>query len=513
MKILCLSLLRLGDIVQHRWLLKGLRQRYPSAELHLLVHDEFNEVAGLVPEATKVHFFPKTEMQAHLNDPRSPLLFSHQRLTDFVGQLNAESWTLVYNFTHNRQSAFLMELIKADRKRGLRTHAGKMAGLDNPWIRFFNRHFSSRYPIHFHYLELLAKSLEISLPNLPNLSFSNRRPVVLFQLDSADSKKTIEKQRMVSVLDDLAEKLPKYELRVLSDERNAEENQRYFSSRVWVGGLRETSQQVQVARALVTLDTSIKHLACHHGTPLLEISLGSSDPDRTAAWLSGAKVISGVAPCRPCGHREVCSQPQHLCSQSISAEILARAIENILDHREDAQLHQVLEGPLGLQIEGGIQSKAYVMFKKWLYHCRIEGQDLVSSLGPQFKKICYSFSESDLVRLASEMEAEYHGFLHVHLLAQNVSLFDGSPAAYQIVDAAAFLKHLPNMLFAPWWQELNEKIEKGHDWAEIESLSDGLLRGHLAVRAFLSKMDVTGGNDVRSAREKADWHFEAARKA
>ncbi|MEN0060386.1 MAG: lipopolysaccharide heptosyltransferase-I, partial [Bdellovibrio sp.] len=48
MKILVLSLLRLGDIIQQGPLLRGLRQKYPQAQLHVLAHSQFSQAEKIL---------------------------------------------------------------------------------------------------------------------------------------------------------------------------------------------------------------------------------------------------------------------------------------------------------------------------------------------------------------------------------------------------------------------------------------------------------------------------------
>ncbi len=48
MKILVLSLLRLGDIIQQEPLLRALRAKHPEAQIHLLVNRQFAQVEKLM---------------------------------------------------------------------------------------------------------------------------------------------------------------------------------------------------------------------------------------------------------------------------------------------------------------------------------------------------------------------------------------------------------------------------------------------------------------------------------
>ena len=48
MKLLVVSLLRLGDIIQQKPLLEGLRRQFPQARIHLLINRQFSQVSQLL---------------------------------------------------------------------------------------------------------------------------------------------------------------------------------------------------------------------------------------------------------------------------------------------------------------------------------------------------------------------------------------------------------------------------------------------------------------------------------
>ncbi len=64
MKILVLSLLRLGDIIQQEPLLKGLREKHPSAEIHLLLNRQFASVERVLDSVVdKYIYFDRESLQ------------------------------------------------------------------------------------------------------------------------------------------------------------------------------------------------------------------------------------------------------------------------------------------------------------------------------------------------------------------------------------------------------------------------------------------------------------------
>lgn len=78
---------------------------------------------------------------------------------------------------------------------------------------------------------------------------------------------------------------------------------------------------------LVTLDTAIKHLATWTGTPIVEIALGSSNPNETGAYQEGALILKPQVPCAPCRHSSSCSQSSFVCQEDLSVNSVFAAIQ------------------------------------------------------------------------------------------------------------------------------------------------------------------------------------------
>ena len=59
------------------------------------------------------------------------------------------------------------------------------------------------------------------------------------------------------------------------------------------------------------------------GTPIVEVSLGSSEPKKTGAFVDGSIIISSRETCVPCAGLESCFRQNHACASSISPDFLA----------------------------------------------------------------------------------------------------------------------------------------------------------------------------------------------
>ncbi|MBK8203900.1 MAG: hypothetical protein IPK68_16820 [Bdellovibrionales bacterium] len=118
MKILVVSLLRIGDVLMALPMLQGLRQAHPGAEIHLLVNTTASSLAPLV-DFVRWHYFDRSNLQLGLGDYDHSLFDSFHKLSATVDNLNQHSFDLLINVTQNRLSGWLCSAIHARDKIGL----------------------------------------------------------------------------------------------------------------------------------------------------------------------------------------------------------------------------------------------------------------------------------------------------------------------------------------------------------------------------------------------------------
>jgi len=96
------------------------------------------------------------------------------------------------------------------------------------------------------------------------------------------------------------------------------------------------------ARLLLTGDTSVKHLAAAARTPIVEVSLGSSDLHRTGAYFHGSVIIQSREACAPCAHSKACHRERHFCATRIPPEVVAMVVGEVAAGRS-FQLKMIAE--------------------------------------------------------------------------------------------------------------------------------------------------------------------------
>lgn len=334
MKILVISLLRLGDIITHRQLAQSLRNQYPGSEIHFLIYSQFQSVSALLPEVNRWHALDRQEIQKILVERDQSPLQAYRLLEKTVAELNHQKFDLVLNATHNRFSVRMMDLIEAREKRGVALEKGQKVMDQNRWQTYLNENFSEVRGSQFHYLEVLQKSLELSF-RLPEIAEKRNPKLILIQLLTSDTKKNWGLQKFHELKKRLEKEFPQDRVFGLCSMAEKEQVQNVFGwNEFLTPSLEEAAQLLKEARLLVTGDTSIQHLAAQQGCQVVSLFLGSADPVKTAPWQTGAYVIQGQADCAPCSHASACHQASHLCGEALSVESVFALVEGVLKEKE-----------------------------------------------------------------------------------------------------------------------------------------------------------------------------------
>lgn len=335
MKILGISLLRLGDLILQRPLIEGLRKKHPQSEIHMLINKQFSQVeflfAGLVD---KFIYFDRDNLQKSCGEKEYNILWGFHQLKSLMDDVNQTRYDFVYNFTHNRLTAHLAGLVHAQERIGIYSKDGNFHGLNNPWIAFFNNFFGKPEATGFHYTELLGRALEIQPQQMPFPVKTSRGQYVLVQPLTSDSKKNWSLEKYQALVKTLESETP-LQVLVLGAPFEREILSKTFPEKnLFICDLQAAASKLRETALLITGDTSIKHLAALYDTPILELSLGSSQPLQVGAYSNHAVTLQPKVQCGPCPHSQKCSQATHVCGDRLSVGAVLQAAHKMLsvDH-------------------------------------------------------------------------------------------------------------------------------------------------------------------------------------
>lgn len=358
MKILVISLLRIGDIVLSAPVLRGLRERHPEAEIHLLINKQFAGIAPLVPYVDRFFHFDRAEMQKGLGEPSRPLFDSYELLASLVDELNGQNYDLAVNLTHSRLSGWLMSVIEAKQRTGLCFDNTGRAGFGSSWFRFLNTQVEAEGEEVFHFTDVFRFALgvgeEVHRPALIETlagAVEATRAItemcgesdgfIAVQALTSDAKKDWGLNRFEEALTQFAARYPSVPVAIVGAPFESERlmplvnglRDRGVKAHAAILSFEGAFSLIKRAKLLLTCDTSIKHLACAARTPVVEISLGSADYHRTGAYLHGSVIIQSREMCAPCQHSKSCHRESHACAVRIPASVVAMVTGEIFGGR------------------------------------------------------------------------------------------------------------------------------------------------------------------------------------
>lgn len=350
MNILVLSLLRMGDVLIAAPALRGLRKKYPNAQIHLVINKSSKAVSNFLPYIDKFIEFDRDEIQHGLVQPSRPLLESFDRLSQFVSHINKIEIDLAVNLTQNSISAHLMCLIQAKEKLGLTTDAQGYSQFYSPWFKHLNDIIEAGAETIFHYSDIFYYALglprgEQSFALCETAAGTNELneylqtqefqpgPKVVIQMLTSDKKKNWGEDNWFEMIKLFKTLTPAANFillgapseRPILEKMNSRLKHANVGAAVAILSLEGAYSLLLVSDLVVTGDTSIKHLAASAKVPILEISLGSSNLNKTGAYQKDALILKSTEKCAPCNHSQICHRERQFCAEGIAPEIVAMA--------------------------------------------------------------------------------------------------------------------------------------------------------------------------------------------
>ncbi len=358
MKILVVSLLRVGDVLMSAGILRDLREKYPRAQIDLLVNSQCTSIAPMLRSVNKVIEFDRTGLQRGLGDATVPFFESYEKLSTLLDDLEGQSYDIAVNLTQNRLSGWLMGLIEAKQHIGLVLNHEGQAAFGSHWFRYLNQQIDLESNEVFHFNDIFRFALglenvharseilaETASGRAEAAAFLSKIPsekIIAVQALSSDIKKDWGLDRFALMIRSVASRHPEASFAILAAPFEEVRLQRLVASLHESGVkavLAVTSFEgafsiLKKSEMLVTLDTSLKHLGAAAGTRIVEISVGSSDAYRTGADLNNAIIIKSRESCAPCIHSSPCHRTEHFCAKRIPVDAVAAIVSEVYANRK-----------------------------------------------------------------------------------------------------------------------------------------------------------------------------------
>lgn len=360
MKILVVSLLRIGDLLLAAPVIQGLKQKYPDSRIDVLGNRSCQSVAALIPGIDVFHGLNRDLLQAELADPDQPILKPFFRLEKLMSALKNERYDLVVNLTHNRLSGWLCGYVEGKETMGLRLDARGKPGFGSNWFQYLNDRADAKGKEIFHYTDIFwfgsglqgnDRRWALTRTEAGGVEASRLTEgiadYILVQAFTSEAKKEWGADRWHHALELIQKHDPSAMFLILGAPGEAERVEEMVRSleaakvraRPAVCSFAAALSLLDSARLLITGDTSIKHLAAATKCPVIELSLGSSDWRRTGFYRAGGYILQPKVHCAPCAHSLPCGQASHLCAIQLAPDTVAAVATGVLDG-DDSALHR-----------------------------------------------------------------------------------------------------------------------------------------------------------------------------
>ncbi len=342
MKILVVQLLRLGDVILSSPVIQGLRDQYPNAQIDILINKQFEGVAKLLPKIDHCYTFDRQEIQSSLGEKEKFVFEGFNRVEALLRELRVHDYDQIINLTHNRLSAYLVGALECRERVGLWIDNQNKALIESAWFHHLNKDDLVEASERFHFVDIYKAAAQIDRPRL-GISIKENRdsqkraesflrslgigPNIVVQPLTSDIKKNWSIQSFRNCIESIQKSIPDAHFTILgapSEERTLLTGFVDLKHcQVLICDLDVAYSVIARSDLLITGDTSIKHLAAGTKTPIVELSLGSSDFRKTGCYSENAIIVQSQESCAPCSHLTDCHRTEHFCSQLISPELIS----------------------------------------------------------------------------------------------------------------------------------------------------------------------------------------------
>lgn len=167
MKILVLQLARYGDILLTWPTLQALREKYPSAELHLLVRERFAEATEFMTCVDKIWKLPSAQLLkfAFENKNGATLSAGLQEVESFLGPLSNEGYQEIINLSFSPLSSYLTHYLYHPGQivRGYTRHSDGYFNIPDDASAYFSAQVGIGKPNRYHLVDIFAAVAEVDL--------------------------------------------------------------------------------------------------------------------------------------------------------------------------------------------------------------------------------------------------------------------------------------------------------------------------------------------------------------
>ena len=345
--ILILSMTRMGDMIQTTPLIRGLKEKYPTAKITLLVTSDFSGVVPMIPDVDDSISLNIKQFDAKDQWDDLSWIKIFRYLENSLDVVKERNFDLLVNLSHSKFSALMVRYLRIKNVVGFHCNdfGNRMTG--HPWMQYFGVEVFNRNYNEFNLVEMFSRSggvdvrgrtIEVvpSKNSVEKFIPSNIDEGVLigFQAGSSLEGRRWSAQSFAKLANILIGKLnARIVIFGVESEREmadgiaqlVEDKERVFN----VAGrtnLDELSGLLEKCEYLVTNDTGTMHLAAALGTKIVGLFFAHAHPYETAPFSPGHIIFQADISCAPCSYGVHCNDI--VCVDKVSPHHISAVIEN-----------------------------------------------------------------------------------------------------------------------------------------------------------------------------------------
>jgi ADP-heptose:LPS heptosyltransferase len=341
---------RMGDMIQTTPLIRGLREKHPTAKITLLVTSDFASAVPLIPDVDEAIVINLRQFDNSENWEDLSWVKIYRYLEDSLGEIKNRNFDLLVNLSHSKFSALMVRYLRIKDVVGFYCNdfGNRMTG--HSWMQYFSVEVFNRIYNEFNLVEIFSRSggvdvkgrsIEVVRPQndtsvetlLPS-NFDEGEVLIGFQAGSSLEGRRWPVQSFARLADMLTKKLNarilifgvESESKVAEEIMNSVQNKDKITNLAGKTNLNQLSELLEKCNYLVTNDTGTMHLAAALGTKIVGLFFAHAHPYETAPFSSGHLIFQARISCAPCSYGVHCNNI--VCIDKVKPGHLSTAIEN-----------------------------------------------------------------------------------------------------------------------------------------------------------------------------------------
>jgi heptosyltransferase III len=309
MKILCLQLARLGDILLSAPALHALKRSNPSMQLDILVRPRFEGAAQIFSDWLNVKTLGTENILGPLlND--DDVQGSLKEFSSVVGSLRDENYDLVLNLTFSPLSSYLTKLIGVESTRGYTRFSDGSFALKDFISGYFYSQVGIGRPNRLHLSDIFASMAGVDLTDADwNLIKKSEDPEgVVVHVGASQQTKALTVDNLVMIISALHERgIKKITLVGSSDEapianqivNRVDKKVENLCGRTTI---QELIKVIASTELVIGADSAPMHFATLTGVPCLNLSFPTVNFFETGPRSTGSRILFAESPDQVMSH-------------------------------------------------------------------------------------------------------------------------------------------------------------------------------------------------------------------